>query len=109
MRSVSKHYGDPVDRPSRVVSRKRLLQLGLGVTLAVVAWGYLVTAAIHFGSQGRDGEGAAWVFLAFATVGATACMFAMLILAAKLLAAFRGEGPPPPPAPGGGKRAARKH
>jgi len=106
MRSVSKHLGDPVDEPPPAVSRNRLLKLGLGVTLSVVAWGYLVTAAIHFGSQARDGEGQAWVFLIFATVGATACMFVMLILASKALATLRGETPPPS-VPGGGKRARR--
>ena len=106
MRRVSKHYGEPVEEPPRVVHRRRLIQLALGITLAVVAWGYLVTAAIHFGGQGRDGEDGAWVFLAFATIGATACMFVMLILASKLVAALRGETPPPP-TPGGGKRARR--
>ena len=105
MRSVSKHYGSPVEEPPRVVHRNRLLKLGLGITLAVVAWGYLVSAAIHFGAQGRDGEGVAWVFLAFATIGATACMFAMLILASKVLATLRGEVPGPPPV--AGKRARR--
>jgi len=106
MRSVSKHYGDPVDEAPLRSNRRRLLKLGLGVTLAVVAWGYLVTAAIHFGSQARDGESGAWFFLAFATIGATACMFAMLILASKLLATLKGEAPPPV-VPGGGKRARR--
>ncbi|WP_148044978.1 hypothetical protein [Nocardioides marmorisolisilvae] len=103
---MSKHYGDPVEEPPRVVHRNRLLKLGLGVTLAVVAWGYLVSAAIHFGGQGRDGESGAWVFMAFATIGATACMFVMLILASKVLSTLRGEVPIRP-APGGGKRARR--
>src|SRR4051794_15665548 len=107
MRSVSKHYGSPVEEPPRVVHRSRLFKLGLGVTLAIVAWGYLVTAAIHFGSQGRDGKSSAWVYLAFATIGATACMFVMLILASKALATLRGEGRPPRVQGGGGKRAAR--
>ena len=107
MRSVSKHYGDPVEESPRAGQRNRLLKLGLGVTLAVVAWGYLVTAAIHFGGRGRDGEGQAWVCMTFATVGATACMLAMLILASKVLATLRGEAPPPPPVAGGGKRARR--
>lgn len=106
MSDVSKHYGDPVDERPRVVHRKRLLKLGVGITLTVVAWGYLVTAAIHFGGEGRDGQSAAWVFLAFATIGATACMFAMLILASKLLATLRGDAPPPRVS-GGGKRARR--
>ena len=106
MSGVSKHYGDPVQEPPRVVHRTRLLKLGLGITLAVVAWGYLVSAAIHFGGEGRDGQNGAWVFLAFATVGATACMFGVLILASKVLTTLRGDAPPPR-VPGGGKRARR--
>ena len=106
MRSVSKHYGDPVEEPPRAVDRNRLLKLGIGITLTFVAWGYLVFAAIDFGGQGREGDGSAWAFLAFATIGATACMFAMLILAHKLLATLRGDGPPPRVS-GGGKRARR--
>lgn len=86
--------------------RARLLRLALGVTATLVAWGYLVFAAIDFGSRGRDGEGLGWFFLLLATVGATACLFVTLMLVGKLLAALRGEAPGPR-APGGGKRAAR--
>ena len=55
-----------------------------GVTLAVVAWGYLVWAAIDFGSSARDGDGRSWFFLGLAALGAVACLFAGLMLVARL-------------------------
>ncbi len=79
-----------------------LLTLSLGVTLAVVAWGYLVFAAIDFGVDARGGDSGAWGFLALASLGAVACLFIGLILVARLLA--RLAGPPRTP---GGRRAAR--
>jgi hypothetical protein len=106
MSDVGKHSGDSVEEPPRVVHRSRLIKLALGITLAIVAWGYLVSAAIHFGGQGRDGAGSAWVFMAFATIGATACLFVMLILASKVLGTLRGEVPGSRSS-GGGRRAAR--
>lgn len=62
-----------------------LLGLAIGVTLAVVAWGYLVYAAIDFGSTARDGGAHAWWFLAVASLGAVACLFVGLMLIARLL------------------------
>lgn len=62
------------------------LLLSLAVTVLVVAWGYLVKAAIDFGSEGRGGESSAWLFLALACAGAAGCLFIGLILIAKLLA-----------------------
>lgn len=50
-----------------------------------MAWGYLVYAAIDFGTTAREGESRAWAFLALACVGAAACLFAGLILGAKVL------------------------
>ena len=47
--------GEPSER-----SRAKLLALALGVTLAIVAWGYLVYAAIDFGSEARGGDSSAW-------------------------------------------------
>jgi hypothetical protein len=93
-------------------SRSKLLLHALGVTLCVVAWGYLVYAAIDFGSSARGGDGQAWVFLGLASLGAVACLFIGLMLVARLLRMLgvnRGEPdePPPPPRPIGGKRAAR--
>jgi hypothetical protein len=93
-------------------SRTQLLMHALGVTLCVVAWGYLVYAAIDFGSSARGGDGRAWVFLGLASLGAVACLFIGLMLVARLLRMFglnRGDADesPPPPRPVGGKRAAR--
>lgn len=90
-------------------TRPAVLGYALGVTLAVIAWGYLVWAAIDFGSTARGGDGRAWWFLGLAAVGAVACLFVGLMLVARL-ARTVGAGPATPsPAPrgGGGKRAAR--
>lgn len=57
----------------------------LGVTVCMVAWGYLVYAAIDFGATAREGDSRAWGFLALACAGAAACLFAGLILGAKAL------------------------
>ena len=62
-----------------------LLGLALGVTLLVVAWGYLVLAAIDFGASARGGRSEAWWFLAMASLGAVACLFAGLMLVARIL------------------------
>ena len=115
--SSGKHAGkrraEPAPTPTREPaerSRATLLVLALGVTLAVVAWGYLVYAAIDFGSQARGGDGKAWAFLGLASLGAVACLFAGLLLVARLLrmlGVIKSEEPPPPPRPAGGKRAAR--
>lgn len=51
----------------------------------MVAWGYLVYAAIDFGTTAREGDSRAWAFLALACAGAAACLFAGLILGAKVL------------------------
>lgn len=59
--------------------------LCLGVTVAVVAWGYLVRAAIDFGVQARAGGSDAWLFLGLACLGAVACLFVGLMLVARLL------------------------
>ncbi|MFB9313338.1 hypothetical protein [Nocardioides plantarum] len=103
--------------------RPRLLLLALGVTAAVVAWGYLVSAAIDFGTRARAGDGAAWGFLVLAAVGAVMCLFlglALAVRAVRTLGSTRvatpgsptappGPGTPPtePPRPPGGRRAAR--
>ena len=86
------------------------------MTLCLVAWGYLVLAAIDFGSDARSGDTGAWWYLALASVGAVACLFIGLILVARLLARLRADGPSPGPdsveptpvpRPVGGRRAAR--
>lgn len=99
--------------------RPALLLLALGVTAAVVAWGYLVAAAIDFGSDARGGDGAAWGFLALAALGAVMCLFLGLILVARIVRELGTrpsrpvtpdlpDTPPDPPAPPpGGRRASR--
>lgn len=97
----------------------------------MVAWGYLVYAAIDFGSTARSGDSRAWWFLGLASAGAVACLFAGLMLVTRLLrrlgithdapppgaprvdaAPLAPPGPSAPPAPPqvrtpGGRRAAR--
>ncbi len=73
-----------------------LLALALGVTGSVVAWGYLVYAAIDFGSNARNGDSAAWAYLALASVGAVACLFLGLILLARISRLLGITQPPPP-------------
>jgi hypothetical protein len=97
-----------------------LLLLAVGVTACVVAWGYLVYAAIDFGSTARGGDSRAWWFLAVASLGAVACLFVGLMLAVRLLRRLGitsgpAPGPTEPesaasgdrPRPVGGRRAAR--
>ena len=87
-----------------------LLLLALGITACVMAWGYLVFAAIDFGSSARSGDATAWWFLAIASVGAVACLFIGLMLVARPpppRAGTRGPaGRAEPPRPAGGRRAA---
>jgi hypothetical protein len=85
----------------------------------VVAWGYLVYAAIDFGTAAREGSSSAWTFMGLACLGAIACLFVGLLLVARLMRALGITSPPDPPSssdspttppgprPVGGKRAAR--
>ena len=85
-----------------------MLLLALGITAAVVAWGYLVYLAIDFGTSARDGDSRGWFFLALATVGAIACLFVALMLGTRLVARLRASAPrPPEPPTPGGRRALR--
>jgi hypothetical protein len=97
-----------------------LLLLAVGVTFAVVAWGYLVKAAIDFGATARGGDQDAWLFLGLASFGAVACLFVGLMLVSRVLRRLgitnpAGSGPsapaepsaPPAARPVGGRRAAR--
>ena len=85
-----------------------LLLLALGITAAVVAWGYLVYLAIDFGTAARDGDGTGWLLLGLATLGAIACLFVAMMLGTRLVLRLRaGAKPPEPPRPPGGRRAAR--
>ena len=89
--------------------------LGAAITLCVVAWGYLVYAAIDFGTAAREGSSSAWTFMALACLGAIACLFVGLLLVSRLMRALGITSPPSPtdspappgPRPVGGKRAAR--
>lgn len=108
--SSGKHGGARQKQGFRPV----LLLLAVGITLCVVAWGYLVYAAIDFGSEARhDGNSAAWGFLAVAAVGAVACLFLGFMLVARFSRALgftHAPEPRPkrdPSVPKGGKRAAR--
>jgi hypothetical protein len=97
------------DAPADGRPRSKLFTLALGVTLAVVAWGYLVYAAIDSGARARGGESSAWWLLALASLGAVACLFVGLLLVARLLRVLGvlRNAAPPLPRPVGGKRAAR--
>jgi len=100
---VGKHSGERIE--AAPLPRRRLLGLAIGITATLVAWGLLVWAAIDFGGRARDGETPAWLFLALATIGATACLFLTLFLVNKLLATLRGPAAPPAVVPGGRRRA----
>ena len=85
-----------------------VLLLALGITAAVVAWGYLVYLAIDFGTAARDGDATGWWMLAMATIGAIACLFVGMLLGTRFAQRLRGGAAPPgPPRPPGGRRAAR--
>jgi hypothetical protein len=111
MTLVGKHAGEHGHAPSPGVDGRRLLLLAGGLTLTIVAWGFLVWVAVDFGAQARSGNGTAWLFLLIATLGATGALFLGLILGNKTLMTLRGQtaDPRPPRAPKGvaGKRAAR--
>jgi fatty acid desaturase len=103
-------------RPRRQIN-PRVGVYAVGVTFCVVAWGYLVFAAIDFGGTAREGRGIAWLFLLVACIGAACCLFAGLMLGMRALIALGLITPPvnddePPTAPPvprvpGGRRAAR--
>lgn len=86
-----------------------LILLALGITAAVVAWGYLVYLAIDLGTKARNGESTAWWLLGLSTIGAIACLFVAMMLGTRLVARIRAGAPAAdePPRPPGGRRAAR--
>lgn len=84
--------------------RPSVLLLALGITLLVIAWGYLVYAAIDFGADARGGDSRAWGFLGICAVGAVACLFAGLMLVARLGRALGiTSASPTPPRPRAGE------
>ncbi|GAA3532130.1 hypothetical protein GCM10022263_20810 [Nocardioides daeguensis] len=95
--------------------RPALALIAVGVTASIVAWGYLVVAAIDFGATARhDGKTSAWALLVVASLGAMLCLFLTFMLAIRLSHAlgFSADHHAPrpkrdPAAPKGGKRAAR--
>jgi hypothetical protein len=99
--------GEEPSRASRPRSLGALLLLALGITAAVVAWGYLVYLAIDFGTSARNGDDTSWWFLGLATAGAVACLFAGMMLGGRLFARLRTARPASPPRPPGGRRMSR--
>ena len=62
-----------------------LAGIGGAAALSLVAWIFLVKAAITFGREARGGDGGAWIFLGIASVGAVACLFLSLMLVTVVL------------------------
>lgn len=118
MASVSqgsgKHSGARRAAPAKRDFDPKLLLYAGGITFCVVAWGYLVFAAIDFGSSAREGRPGAWLYLAVACLGAICCLFAGLMIGVRLLTLTGIISTPPgyadprdPEKAVGGKRAAR--
>lgn len=98
------------DTSSHAPLRPKAALLAAGITVFIVAWGYLVVAAIGFGTSARSGDDTAWLLLVLACLGAIACLFAGLMLVVQLLAHIRAAataGDDPPPRVPGGRRAKR--
>ena len=111
-------HNGPVATGKRAAAKQRksrslptVLLLAFGVTAGVIAWGYLVKAAIDFGIEARSGTSDAWMFLAFSSLGAVACLFVGLMLIARLMRELGitsgSSKADQPPRPVGGRRAAR--
>jgi hypothetical protein len=80
-----------------VDARARRVRLGLGVALALVAWGALVSLAIRAGRELRGDDGSVLLLAAW-SLGAIACLYAALALLLRLRHA-------PPPRLRGGRHA----
>lgn len=111
-----KHAGARKAPKPQKSSRFPVIPLGYAaaLTASVVAWGYLVWLAIDFGTTARAGNASAWWLLGLATLGAMACLFVGLLLAARLvheLGVTTSQPPTPaapaPPRVSGGRRALR--
>lgn len=109
--STGKRAGSRKGTPSPRTLNKAALLIGVGITLCVIAWGYLAYAAIDFGTAARGGNGSAWTFMGLACLGAIACLFVGLLLVARLMRALGITEAPDraekAPRVQGGKRAAR--
>jgi hypothetical protein len=99
VRAQGRHGGSRRGEKAKPSFQPRLLGLAVGVTLAVVAWGYLVYAAIDFGSRARGGDDTAWWFLGLGAAGAVACLFLGLMLIVRLLRALGITSGPRPQQP----------
>jgi RsiW-degrading membrane proteinase PrsW (M82 family) len=109
-----KHSGPArleIDAPAAPRTGRPVFLLALGITAAVVAWGYLVYLAIDFGTSARSGETKAWWLLGLATIGAIACLFVGMLLLMRFVERMRASSAPSaapvPPRPPGGRRIAR--
>ena len=100
MASKGKRAGSRRGTKKTPTVQPRLLALAGCVTLAVVAWGYLVYAAIDFGAGARGGDSGGWWLLGLASTGAVACLFVALMLIARLLRELGLTSPPPSPTTG---------
>jgi hypothetical protein len=105
MALVATHSGGARRGAPAPFDARRMLQLVGALALTFLAWGLLVGQAIDFGGRAHGGQGLAWVFLFFATVGAAACLFVTLILAGKIFQLLRGDPAGPPSRRTGGHRA----
>ena len=111
--STGKRAGSRRAAPAPRKLNRAALLIGAAITVCIIAWGYLVYAAIDFGTAARGGSGStAWLFMGLACLGAIACLFVGLLLVARMMRALGISTPPPPasdeaPRPAGGKRAAR--
>ena len=63
----------------------RLAGIAVASVASLVAWGFLVWAAIGFGREARGGDSQAWVFLGIASLGGVVCLFLSLMLVTLLL------------------------
>lgn len=102
-RGGGKRAGTRRGTPQRWAWRPDVLAYAAGVTLAVVGWGFLVWFAIRSGTDARAGNGG-WLWLAVASLGAIVCLFAAMMLLARITRALGlTSGPPreeePPTAP----------
>jgi hypothetical protein len=73
------------------------LGYALAITACIVAWGYLVFAAIEFGTAARGGDTEAWWLLLLATLGAVACLFTGILVGSRLLQSLGAIAPPSSP------------
>ncbi len=85
------------------------LVLAAGITLAVIAWGYLVYLAILHGQDMRAGDKTAWQLALATGAGAVLALFIGFMLTARLmrvtgLTKAPSNLPEVPAAPGGGRR-----